>query len=74
MSDNRNRGTVVHWSSGSGYGFVRPDEPGRDLFFHVSEVGEEPRTGDRVSYELGSDRAQRPCAKSILFEAQKSAP
>jgi cold shock CspA family protein len=45
MSDNRNRGTVVHWSSGSGYGFVRPDEPGRDLFFHVSEVGEQPRTG-----------------------------
>jgi cold shock CspA family protein len=70
----RDYGVIRHWNDG-GYGFIRPDGAERDIFFHVSAVSRgEPRIGDRVSFVTGEDRNQRPCARSILFEAEKSAP
>jgi CspA family cold shock protein len=48
-------GTVKWFSNDKGYGFITPDEPGRDLFVHQTAVlGEGYRTlaeGARVSYD-----------------------
>jgi CspA family cold shock protein len=48
-------GTVKWFSNDKGYGFITPDEPGKDLFVHQTAVlGDGYRTladGARVSYE-----------------------
>ena len=48
-------GTVKWFSNDKGYGFITPDEPGKDLFVHQTAVlGEGFRTladGARVSFD-----------------------
>src|SRR5262245_44655563 len=63
---NREAGTVVHFNHSGGYGFIRGDVPGeRDVFFHVSAISEEPRIGDKVTYEIGTDNTGRRCATNV---------
>lgn len=48
----RTWGTVVRWDDARGFGFVRPDAGGRDLFLHVSVVrGPRPFEGGRLEVE-----------------------
>ena len=63
MSD-KSFGLMVHLNEG-GYGFLRPDGADRDLFVHISELKEDVRIGDRVSYSVGDDKRGRPCAKDV---------
>lgn len=62
-------GSVVTYFEAKGFGFLRPDEGGRDIFFHVSRLtqGEatELRPGTRVVYELGLDRTGKVAASNI---------
>ena len=50
-------GSVVTYFEAKGFGFLRPDDGGRDIFFHVSRLVEglatDLRPGTRVLYELG---------------------
>lgn len=62
-------GSVVTYFEAKGFGFLRPDDGGRDIFFHVSRLAEglatELRPGTRVLYELGMDRTGKMAASSI---------
>lgn len=47
-------GTVVTFDSSKGYGFIRPDNGMRDVFFHRSKIddpGQMISVWDRVSFE-----------------------
>lgn len=51
--DNVERGTVTHWNGERGFGFIRPDQVGReDVFLHFRALprGVVPAEGDRLSY------------------------
>jgi CspA family cold shock protein len=62
-------GSVVTYFDAKGFGFLRPDDGGRDIFFHVSRLAEglatDLRPGTRVLYELGMDRAGKMAASSV---------
>ncbi len=62
-------GSVVTYFEAKGFGFLRPDDGGRDIFFHVSRLVEglatELRPGTRVLYELGMDRTGKMAASSV---------
>jgi cold shock protein len=54
------QGTVKRFNQEKGYGFIIPDEGGKDLFVHYSSIeGSGFRSleeGERVSYEVGQGR------------------
>jgi cold shock protein len=62
-------GSVVTYFEAKGFGFLRPDDGGRDVFFHVSRLVEglatDLRPGTRVLYELGMDRTGKMAASAI---------
>ena len=51
------QGEVAYWN-GQSFGFIKPDNGGSDIFFHISELSPEHRVkrGDRVSFNLGPDQ------------------
>ena len=67
-------GSVVTYFEAKGFGFLRPDDGGRDIFFHVSRLVEglatDLRPGTRVMYELGMDRTGKMAASSIRIPAE----
>lgn len=70
-------GLVVTYFEAKGFGFLRPDDGGRDVFFHVSRLAEgDPTTlkpGTRLLYELGMDRTGKLAASSVRI-APPAAP
>jgi CspA family cold shock protein len=62
-------GSVVTYFEAKGFGFLRPDDGGRDIFFHVSRLVEglatDLKPGTRVLYELGMDRTGKMAASSV---------
>ena len=68
-------GAVVTYFEAKGCGFLRPDDGGRDIFFHVSRLVEglatDLRPGAKVIYELGMDRTGKMAASSIRIPPPK---
>ena len=53
-------GTVKFFNTNKGFGFIQPDDGGKDAFVHISAVERSGLTGlnegDKVNYELVPDR------------------
>jgi CspA family cold shock protein len=62
-------GAVMTYFEEKGFGFLRPDGGGKDIFFHISRLHQGQATdlvpGTRVSYELGMDRNGKIAASSV---------
>ncbi len=62
-------GTVKWFNSDKGYGFITPDEGGKELFVHHSEVNTSGYAtldeGQKVEYEVGEGQ-KGPCAKNVV--------
>jgi len=56
-------GTVKFFNTAKGYGFIEPDEGGKDVFVHASALEAAGihtlNEGDRVSFVLEDDRRGR---------------
>ncbi len=53
-------GTVKWFNAQKGFGFIQPDDGGKDVFVHISAVERagfrELRDGQKISYELTQDK------------------
>ncbi|MEZ7900803.1 MAG: CspA family cold shock protein [Urechidicola sp.] len=45
-------GTVKFFNETKGFGFITPDEGGKDVFVHANGLVDEIREGDKVNYEV----------------------
>ncbi len=52
-------GTVKFFSMGRGFGFITPDDGGKDVFVHITQVERAGMTslteGQKVSFEVQQD-------------------
>lgn len=54
------QGTVKFFNADKGYGFIKPDDGGRDIFVHITAVERAGLAslseGQRVTYEIEPDK------------------
>lgn len=59
------KGTVKFFNSSKGFGFITPDDGGKDLFVHSSAIdGGELNENDKVEYQVGEGQ-KGPCAEQV---------
>ena len=62
-------GAVVTYFEEKGFGFIRPEAGGKDVFFHISRLTQGTSAdlvpGVKVSYDLGMDRTGKIAVSSL---------
>jgi CspA family cold shock protein len=46
------KGTVKFFNNSKGFGFITPDDGGKDVFVHQNGLTDEITEGDKVSYDV----------------------
>ena len=63
------QGTVKWFNGTKGFGFIQPDEGGKDVFVHISAVERSGLTGladnQKVSYDIEAGRDGRSAAVNL---------
>ena len=45
-------GTVKFFNGQKGFGFITPEDGGKDVFVHISGIKDEIAEGDKVSFDV----------------------
>ena len=65
----RQIGTVKFYNAQKGYGFIKPDDGGKDVFVHISALERAGisiiNEGQKVEYELAPGRDGKTAAENI---------
>jgi CspA family cold shock protein len=71
-------GSIVTYFEEKGFGFLRPEAGGRDVFFHISRLVEAQASdltpGTRVIFELGMDRTGKMAASMVRLAPPAEPP
>ncbi|KMT65528.1 cold-shock protein [Catenovulum maritimum] len=63
------KGTVKWFNADKGFGFITPEDGGKDLFVHHSEIKVSGyatlNDGQRVEFEVGQGQ-KGPCATNVV--------
>ena len=63
------KGTVKWFNADKGFGFITPEDGGKDLFVHHSEIRVEGyatlKDGQQVEFEVGEGQ-KGPCANNVV--------
>jgi CspA family cold shock protein len=51
-----NNGTVKFFNEAKGFGFITPEDGGKDVFVHVNGLKDDIREGDAVNYDVEEGR------------------
>ena len=58
MTKKMVKGVLKTWKEDRGFGFVKPDDGGKDIFIHISAlkgVSRRPIMGDVIYYQIAKD-------------------
>ncbi len=58
MTKKMVKGVLKTWKEDRGFGFIKPDDGGKDIFIHISAlngVSRRPTTGDVIYYQIAKD-------------------
>ncbi|TQV75850.1 cold-shock protein [Denitrobaculum tricleocarpae] len=65
-------GTVKWFNAQKGFGFIQPDDGGKDVFVHISAVErsgiDHPQEGQKIEFDLENDRQGRASAANLRVE------
>lgn len=57
-------GTVKFFNDQKGFGFITPDDGGKEVFVHISGLTDDIREKDKVSYDI-VDGKRGPSANNV---------
>ncbi len=66
----RKKGILRSWNDERGFGFIVPNDGGKDVFLHISAFSNRnrrPENGQTVTYAMSTDDRGRPRAKSATL-------
>lgn len=61
----RHKGLLKKWQDDRGFGFIKPEKGGKDVFLHISALkraARRPQVGDTIIYQLTMKSDGRVCA------------
>ena len=65
----REQGRITHWNDAKGYGFIQPEDGGKDVFVHISALERagisSVTEGQKLEYELAAGRDGRSSAENL---------
>jgi CspA family cold shock protein len=68
-----NKGTVKWFNGQKGFGFIQPDDGGKDVFVHISAVERAGignlQEGQKIAYEVVTDRKSGKASAANLRAA-----
>ncbi|MEB3280282.1 MAG: cold shock domain-containing protein [Lyngbya sp.] len=72
-----NKGRLTTWKDDRGFGFIKPDDGGKDVFLHISALkgsGRRPKVGDRIFYQRVTEANGKVRAVKASIEGVGSRP
>jgi uncharacterized membrane protein YsdA (DUF1294 family)/cold shock CspA family protein len=70
----RVKGKLVRWDDDKGFGFIRPNLTGPEVFLHISALrnaSRRPQEDDVITYALVADKQGRPTAANATLTGDK---
>jgi cold shock CspA family protein len=74
MAKIMHKGMLKTWKEDRGFGFIKPDNGGKDIFIHISSlkgVSRRPVTGDVIYYQTAKDSGGKYKAINAKIEGVK---
>ncbi len=74
MNNNILKGKLIRWNDKKGFGFIKPNLGGRDIFIHISSLKTIPRKpiiGDIIFYQIHTDNNGKQRAVNSKIEGLK---
>ena len=67
-------GIIKSWLHDKGFGFIQPNEGGKDIFIHIQDLKHQnyqPKIGDKIVYKITSDKNGKTKAADAFIKGQK---
>jgi CspA family cold shock protein len=71
MAKRMVKGVLKTWKEDRGFGFIKPDDGGKDIFIHISAlkgISRRPKTGDVIYYQIAKDNRGKYKAVNAQIE------